>query len=156
MSVSASDIRCEPALAGDAELLVDLARAFHREDGHPLSPEGEAALRHILAGEPMARCWLIRRAGEVIGYVVLTLGYSIEHGGRDGFIDDLYLAPSARSSGAGTAVLDFALDQARQLGIQTLHLEVETTNERAGTLYRSRGFGENGRRLMSLRLRPHG
>lgn len=152
--MSASDVRFEPAAPRDTELLLDLARAFHREDGHPLSTQGEAALRQIVAGEPMARCWLIRRADEVIGYVVLTLGYSIEHGGRDGFIDDLYLLPSARGSGIGSAVIDFALEQARRLGIRTLHLEVDATNERATSLYRSRGFAENGRRLMSLRLHP--
>ncbi|MGH7123211.1 MAG: GNAT family N-acetyltransferase [Stellaceae bacterium] len=154
--MSANDIRCEPALPSDAELLVDLARAFHREDGHPLSPEGEVALRQIASGEPRARCWMVRRAGEAIGYVVLTLGFSIEHGGRDGFIDDLYLIPSARGSGTGTAVLDFALVQASGLGIRTLHLEVDPANERANALYRSRRFAENGRRLMSLRLLPLG
>jgi len=154
--VSASDIRFEPALSGEVELLLDLARAFHREDGHPLSSAGEAALRQIVSGEPLARCWLIRRSGAAIGYLVLTLGYSVEHGGRDGFIDDLYVIPSARGRGVGAAMLNFALEQARGLGILTLHLEVETANERANTLYRSLGFAENGRRLMSLRLRPDG
>ena len=154
--MSASDVRCDPALPGEAELLLALARACHDEDGHPLRPEGETALRQIVSGEPMARCWLIRRGEEVIGYVVLTLGYSIEHGGRDGFIDDLYLIPSARGGGIGAAVLDFALEQARELGIETLHLEVTDSNERANALYRSRGFADNGRRLMSLRLRWRG
>ena len=147
-----SDLQCDEALESESDLLVDLARAFHGEDRHPLSAAGEAALHRIASGEPMARCWLIRRAGQVIGYLVLTLGYSIEHGGRDGFIDDLYLVPSARGGGFGTAVLDFALEQARLLGIITLHLEVDPKNERATSLYRSRGFAENGRRLMSLRL----
>lgn len=154
--MSASDIRCDPVLPGEAELLLALARAFHDEDGHPLSLEGESALRQIASGEPMARCWLVRRAGEVIGYVVLTLGYSIEHGGRDGFIDDLYLIPAARGAGIGAAALDFALEQARELGIRTLHLEVDAANDLANALYRSRGFAENGRRLMSLRLHPPG
>ena len=152
--MSASDIRCDPALASEAELLIDLAQAFHDEDGHSLTSDGEAALRHIVAGEPMARCWLIRRANLVVGYLVLTLGYSVEHGGRDGFIDDLYVVLSARGSGIGSAVLDFAVQAAQGLGIRTLHLEVDAGNERATSLYRSRGFAENGRRLMSLRLRP--
>lgn len=152
--MSASDIRCDPALASEAELLINLARAFHDEDGHSLTSDGEAALRHIVAGEPMARCWLIRRDSLVVGYLVLTLGYSVEHGGRDGFIDDLYVVPSVRGSGIGSAVLDFAVQAARGLGIRTLHLEVDARNERATSLYRSRGFAENGRRLMSLGLRP--
>lgn len=154
--MGASDLQYDFAAASEADLLVGLARTFHDEDGHPLSPAGEAALRRIVSDEPMARCWLIRRAGQVIGYLVVTLGYSIEHGGRDGFIDDLYLVPSARGGGFGAAVLDFALEQACLLGIVTLHLEVDRKNERATSLYRSRGFAENGRRLMSLRLPAHG
>jgi ribosomal protein S18 acetylase RimI-like enzyme len=82
----------------------------------------------------------------------VTLGYSVEHGGRDGFIDDLYLVPSARGAGLGSALLDIALVEARRLGIRTLHLEVDAANEGASHLYRKRGFAENGRRLMSLRL----
>jgi len=154
--MGAVDLQCDPALASDTELLLGLARAFHAEDGHPLSPEGEIALSQIVSGEPMARCWLIRRTGQVIGYVVLTLGFSVEHGGRDGFVDDLYLIPSARGAGLGTAVLDFTLEQARLLGITTLHWDVGPDNERATSLYRSRGFAENGRRLMCLRLSAHG
>ena len=152
--MSASDIRCDPVLVGETELLIDFARAFHSEDGHPLSGEGEAALRQIASGEPLARCWIIRRSDQAIGYLVLTLGFSIEHGGRDGFIDDLYLIPAARGGGVGSAVLDFALEQARKFGIRTLHLEVDVANDRATLLYRSRGFAENGRRLMSLQLHP--
>jgi len=154
--MGASELHYDEAIASEGDLLVGFARAFHDEDGHPLSPAGEAALRRIASGEPMARCWLIRRTGRVIGYLVVTLGYSVEHGGRDGFIDDLYLAPSVRGAGFGAAVLDFALEQARLLGIGTLHLEVDPKNERAASLYRSRGFAENGRCLMSLRLPAHG
>ena len=154
--MGASDLQYDLALESDAEALVGLARAFHAEDGHPLSPEGESALRGIASGEPMARCWIMRRAGRAIGYLILTLGYSVEHGGRDGFIDDLYLVPSARGLGIGAAVLGFAVEQARLWGIVTLHLEVDPRNERATSLYRSRGFAENGRRLMSLRLQAQG
>jgi ribosomal protein S18 acetylase RimI-like enzyme len=150
--VSASDLQFDLAGASEADLLVSLARAFHCEDGHPLSPESEIALRQIVSGEPMARCWLIRCAANLVGYVVLTLGFSVEHGGRDGFVDDLYLVPAVRGYGLGQTVLDFTLEQARLLGITTLHLEVEPENERAISLYRSRGFAENGRRLMSVRL----
>jgi ribosomal protein S18 acetylase RimI-like enzyme len=118
-----------------------------------LSAAGEAALGAILEGEAPARCWIVRQAGAPIGYLVLTLGYSIEHGGRDGFIDDLYLVPQARGAGRGKALLEFALAEARRLGIRTLHLEVEPDNPRATRLYRKRGFAETGRRLMSLALR---
>lgn len=137
----------------EADALISLARAFHNEDGHPLSGSGEAALRQIARGEPLARAWIVRHKDKAIGYVVLTLGYSIEYGGRDGFIDDLYLVPAARGWGFGRDLLEFALARAAELGIGTLHLEVETENEAATRLYRAAGFEETGRRLMRLRLR---
>ena len=136
----------------DADALVTLARLFHLEDSHPLQPAGEQALRLIAHGEPLARAWLVRAQDAVIGYVILTIGFSVEYGGRDGFIDDLYLVPAARGRGLGRKLLDFALARAAELGIGTLHLEVETGNETATRLYRSAGFEETGRRLMRLRL----
>jgi ribosomal protein S18 acetylase RimI-like enzyme len=83
--------------------------------------------------------------------LVITLGYSIEYEGRDGFIDDLYLVPEARGRGLGKVLVDFALSQASQLGVGTLHLEVEYDNESAHLLYRAAGFEETGRRLMRWR-----
>jgi ribosomal protein S18 acetylase RimI-like enzyme len=145
-------IRVDPVCADDAETLVRLARDFHREDGHPLTEAGESALRGIADGEPFARAWLVRQGDALLGYLILTLGFSVEYGGRDGFIDDLYLVPAARGRGLGRRLIEFALAQARDLGIGTLHLEVEAGNEAATQLYRAVGFSETGRRLMRLRL----
>jgi len=147
-------IEFAPAGEADGEVLLRLARAFHLEDGHPLGNPGEAALLQIARGEPFARSWIVREDGAAIGYLVLTLGYSVEYGGRDGFIDDLYLVPAARGRGLGGKVLEFALASAAALGIGTLHLEVEAGNEPATRLYRSAGFEETGRRLMRVHLRP--
>jgi ribosomal protein S18 acetylase RimI-like enzyme len=46
-------------------------------------------------------------------------------------------------------VLSFLLDEARALGIRTLHLEVATENDAAARLYESLGFVATGRRLLS-------
>ena len=146
------DLRFEAATTADLETLLTLARAFHAEDGHALSQAGAGALAAVAGGEPLARCWLVRQGGVAVGYVVLSLGFSIEHGGRDGFIDDLYLVPAVRGIGLGRALLAFAVAEAERLGILVLHLEVEAGNDRALDLYRRNGFAESGRRLMSRRL----
>ena len=146
-------LRFDPVCEGDAETLVGLARDFHQEDGHPLTEAGEKALRAIARGEPFARAWLAREQEAALGYLIITLGFSVEYGGRDGFIDDLYLVPAARGRGLGRTVIGFATAQARELGIGTLHLEVESGNDAATRLYRHAGFEETGRRLMRLRLR---
>jgi ribosomal protein S18 acetylase RimI-like enzyme len=150
------NLQFEPAGPADADALLRMARAFHREDGHDLDAAGEMAVLQITKGEPFARAWIAWLAGEAIGYVVVTLGYSIEYGGRDGFIDDLYLVPAVRGRGYGRQLLRFALSQAAALGIRTLHLEVETGNENATRLYRSSGFAATGRTLMRCRLDPAG
>jgi ribosomal protein S18 acetylase RimI-like enzyme len=151
-----NDLQFDAVTEADAARLLAMARAFHFEDGHPLTPEGEAAVGQIARGDPLARGWIITELGQMIGYVVLTLGFSIEHGGRDGFIDDLYLVPKARGGGLGRRVLAFALAEAAALGIQTLHLEVEIDNERARRVYQAAGFFESGRRLMSKQLCSQG
>ena len=147
-----NELQFDAVTEADAAPLLAMARAFHSEDGHPLTSDGEAAVEQIAKGDPLVRAWIILEASQVIGYVVLTLGYSIEHGGRDGFIDDLYLIPKARGGGRGKRVLAFALAQAATLGIKTLHLEVEIDNERAHRVYQAAGFVQNNRRLMSKRL----
>jgi ribosomal protein S18 acetylase RimI-like enzyme len=129
-----------------------MARAFHEEDGHPLTRAGEQALHQLVVGDPYGRCWIVHERGQPVGYAVLTLGFSIEYGGRDGFIDDLYLVPSARGRGLGRRVLSFLLDEARALGIRTLHLEVATENDPAARLYEALGFVAAGRRLLSRDL----
>jgi ribosomal protein S18 acetylase RimI-like enzyme len=147
-----NDLQFEAVTEASVDNLLAMARAFHSEDGHLLTPDGEAAVEQVARGDPLVRAWVILEANETIGYVVITLGYSIEHGGRDGFIDDLYLIPKARGGGRGKRVLEFALAQAIALGIKTLHLEVEIDNERACRVYQAAGFVENNRRLMSKRL----
>jgi ribosomal protein S18 acetylase RimI-like enzyme len=148
------DVQFVPTCAADGATLLALARAFHAEDGHPLKTSGEEAILRVAAGEELARAWIVRRAAEPVGYLLLTLGYSVEYGGRDGFIDDLYLEPELRGQGVGRKLLAFALEQAAALGINTLHLEVEPGNTRAPRLYRAAGFEETGRRLMRRHIRP--
>jgi hypothetical protein len=57
--------------------LLELARAFHDEDGHPLTKRGAAAIALIARGHPLGRVWLVREAGALVGYAVLWLGSGI-------------------------------------------------------------------------------
>jgi hypothetical protein len=74
----------EPVVPGDAPALVQLARQFHDEDGHPLSPRSEAALVRAVAGaEPLARVRVVRAetGGPPAGYLARlihrTSGYRL-------------------------------------------------------------------------------
>ena len=137
--------------ADHAELL-DLASSFHAEDGHPLDAGGERAVREVCDGHPLARGFLVRRGGSTAGYLVLTLGYGVEYGGADAFLDDLYLTPECRGQGLGAAVMAAVDAEARRLGACAVHLVVAPGNERAQRLYRRSGFEGSDWRVMTKRL----
>lgn len=100
----------------DASTILSLARAFHVEDGHPLSHRGECALEHLLTDQTDGLVFKIEASGGVIGYAVLCFGYSVELGGRDAFLDDFYIIPSERGHGLGHSVMDALIDVARKAG----------------------------------------
>lgn len=136
------------ALPADAPLLLQMCRDFHIEDGSPLDAAGEASIAHVCQGEPLAPAYLLEYGGEPAGFFVLTLGYSVENGGMDGFIDDIYLLPHLRGQGLGRIAVQLAIAAAREAGIRVLLLEVEAPNERAYSLYRKMGFDDTRRRLL--------
>jgi ribosomal protein S18 acetylase RimI-like enzyme len=138
--------------AADADLFLNMARDFHVEDGHALNPAGEASIREVAAGVALAPAHFLVEDGAEVGFFVLSLGYSPEHGGTDGFIDDLYILPAHRGRGLGRRALDLALEESRKCGIRVLLLEVEAENDRAYHLYTSMGFSDTKRRLLRLVL----
>jgi [ribosomal protein S18]-alanine N-acetyltransferase len=64
----------------------------------------------------------------------------------EGEIANLAVAPEARGSGIGAALLDEALAEAGRRGASAVYLEVRDSNDTARRLYGSRGFEEVGRR----------
>jgi ribosomal protein S18 acetylase RimI-like enzyme len=136
------------ATPDDAPELLRMCRDFHVEDGSPLDEAGEATIEHVAAGEPMAPAYMLEENGIIAGFFILTLGYSVENGGMDGFIDDIYLIPERRGRGLGRKAVTLAVEAAKEVGIRALLLEVEAHNGRAYELYRKMGFLDTERRLL--------
>lgn len=142
------------ATAGDLETLVALMRDFYREDGDPfLENESRAAFATLLSTPSLGSVWLAQQETVVVGYVALTLGFSLEFGGRDAFVDDLYVVPSQRGQGIGRAMIAACERSCRDLGVRALHLAVRPTN-RAASLYQRVGFRYQEHRLMTKRVDP--
>lgn len=147
-----STVKLRPAGVADEAVLLELARAFHAEDGHPLTKQGVAAIGQVARGHPLGRAWLIEEAGHVIGYTILCLGFGIEYGGPDAFVDDLYLVSQARGRGIGRIVLELLQGEARSQGLAALFLVVDPDNWRARRLYDRAGFEGSNWLLMAKRL----
>ena len=141
------------AAAADREVLLGFIEAFNLEQGYAFERgRGGRVLDELLSDPALGGAWLLEVDGTAAGYLVLGFGFSLEYGGRDAFLDEFYLVPEARGRGHGRAALEAALDEARRLGLQAVHLEVEDDNPRARRLYAATGFAGNERRLLSRRL----
>ncbi|WPP53008.1 GNAT family N-acetyltransferase [Catalinimonas niigatensis] len=138
------------AQAEDLKKILEMMEDFYGIDAYPFDKLLTAAnLKQFVANPNLGRLWLITSDRETLGYLVLTFGYSFEFKGRDAFLDEFYLKEAYRSQGIGSQAIDFVLEQAKALGIQAVHLEVERHNEKGTRLYRSKGFKEHKRTLMT-------
>ncbi len=133
---------------GDGDVLLSLARSFHAEDNHPISASGESALRKLLDELGLGFAALLTRETRPIGYAAICFGYSIEWGGRDAFLDDLYVAPAERGSGVGQWMIEALALEAKRRGVRALHLEIMPGNP-AERLYGRLAFHDRGSRLMT-------
>ncbi|UTW60761.1 GNAT family N-acetyltransferase [bacterium SCSIO 12741] len=135
--------------------LLSFMEAFYALDSYPFDKaRAEKMIESLMAHPDWGKIYLINHQKEIAGYIILTLGFSFEHGGRDAFIDELYLKPEYRGQGIGKIVLERAEKKARELGIQALHLEVEKHNSRAHKLYLDQGFKSQDRILMNKPIKP--
>ena len=65
---------------------------------------------------------------------------SIMTGELDAYLEELYVAPAMRGQGLGRALLDGAMDAARQRGATHMDLGTSEDDEAARGLYESAGF----------------
>jgi len=148
-------VTVEVEIAGPpaAPAILEMMERFYAEEKYPFDrAKARAAIEPFLAEPGLGRAWLFRDGGAAVGYFVLTLGFSLEYGGRDAFVDELFVSPSHRGEGLGRRALEVIHEACLELGVRALHLEVEKDNVPAAELYRKNGFEDHDRRLMTRRF----
>ena len=138
------------ANSGDIPVLVDLMADFYAEAGYPLprEPAGRA-FAALLEDPALGRVWLVLDGGRAVGYMVLTLSFSMEYGGLRGFVDDLFVKAEARGKGLGAAALGALREACLEIGVRALLVETGTSDHPARRLYARAGFEETGRVFLS-------
>ncbi|MCB1482446.1 MAG: GNAT family N-acetyltransferase [Rhodobiaceae bacterium] len=139
------------AQAGDLDALCEMIAAFNAEDGHPLENPVRPVLAKLIADATLGQAFMIEADRETIGYVILCHSFSIEFGGHDTILDEIYIHPDARGKGYGTKILHALEDWSLENGLVAIHLEVMAENP-AAALYRRTGYRDRDSRFMSKRL----
>ena len=98
--------RLHLAEPGDADKLLPLIAAFHADPAIDQSAGARAAaLATLLHGSHHGADSLIGPRRAPVGYLVISFGYSLEMGGIDGFLDEIYIRPAVRGRGMATEAL---------------------------------------------------
>ena len=138
------------ASSADLETLLTFARAFCAHERIAFDEaKARGAFRLLLEDRHLGRVWVVLADGAPVGYSVLTFGFSIEYGGRDATLDEIYIEESYRHRGLGGQALRLAEDACRELDIRALHLEVERSNTGAQEFYRAHEFIDHDRYFMT-------
>jgi GNAT superfamily N-acetyltransferase len=142
-----------PLDGASLERMLDLSAQLYSREGLASNRErARRAAMELTANPERGRIWLIETDGETAGYMVLTVCFSLEFGGRFGLLDEIFVDEPWRGRGLGTEALQFAADWCRERGMQALRLEVWTGNTSAIRLYQRAGFALEERHLMTRRL----
>lgn len=133
----------------DLQEILALRAAYCAEDGVAAEPSGGQALEALLGRPDLGAVWLVRVERRAVGYAAVCYGYSLELGGRDAFVDELFVTEELRGQGLGRKLLEKALAAGRAEGVKAFHLEVSEDNEAAQALYADFGFRPRSRRLLT-------
>lgn len=143
------------ANAEDFPKLEPLVEAFHGEMQIPSDTDSRiAGLLPLLQGSPYGAAYMLGPRLAPVGYVVVTFGWSVEFGGMDAFVDEVYIRPAVRGRGMATEALIGLAKALENVDVCALHLEVDRSDEKAQKLYLRAGFQARDRyMLMTRRLR---
>jgi len=144
------------AIPGDEAVLFPMMRALaEQEPGATHFDESavRSAFLQFLSLPAFGRIWVLYHGPALVGYVVLTLGFSFEFRGHDAFIDELFIVPAHRRRGFGRQAMAFVEQEAREMGVHAIHLEVDRGNDPALELYRRTGYRSHDRFLMTKWLK---
>jgi ribosomal-protein-alanine N-acetyltransferase len=126
----------------------NVIRSIRREDAPALAAlearcDGaakwcEAAYREAESNGSIG--WAVQRDQEISGFILVrTVADEME-------ILNFAVDPEARRQRIGSGLLSRAIEEARQVGVEQIHLEVRESNAGARRFYLSAGFTEHGRR----------
>ncbi len=139
----------------DKEKLLPMMVEFYNSPAllhHTTAEVLEKVIDDCVSDLPFAEGYVcVSEAGDIVGYTMISKGYSTEYGGVSIMIEDLYVDEKYRDRHVGTGLLKFIESKFAGTAVR-LRLEVEPNNQKAISLYRKMGYNEIGYKQMSKEI----
>jgi GNAT superfamily N-acetyltransferase len=130
-----------PATAADQEAIIHLLLTQLHEHGITIQvAEIAAAVEGVFYRPERGSLFVAMMRGIIIGVAYLSFTWTLEHGGKTAWLEELYVVPERRNEGIGRALLTAVCDHAVAQGCAAVDLEVDAAHQRATHLYSREGF----------------
>lgn len=134
-----SDTTVRRAEVADAPQVARLLHAFNTEYSEPV-PEVEVLAERVAQFIERGDAIFLLVGGGPDGVAELRFRPSIMTGSIDAYLEELYVAPAKRGHGLGRALLEAAMQAAREEGATRIELGTSEDDTAARGLYESAGF----------------
>ena len=106
----------------------------------PDAAKQHRGLSMIIGNPDVGEILTLKSDGQIIGMVSLLYTVSTALGARVAWLEDMIIHPQHRNSGAGTQLIQFAIDHARKNGCQRITLLTDHDNTAGQHFYSRNGF----------------
>ena len=134
-------LNIRPATVADAGLILHFIRelAIYEKAEHSVQTDEIGIAESLFGADATARALICEAGGEAIGYAVYFYNYSTWLGRNGIYLEDLYVSPERRGSGAGKALLQHIARIAVAEGCGRFEWSVLDWNEQAIQFYQAAG-----------------
>ena len=113
--------------------------AAYEKLAHEVNTDRDTLARYLFGARPMAEVLIAERQGDAIGFALFFHNFSTFEGRPGLYLEDLFVRPDARGSGAGKALLVRLAQLAVERDCARLEWSVLDWNEPAIAVYRAIG-----------------
>jgi GNAT superfamily N-acetyltransferase len=134
-------LRIRPAVAGEAELVLDFIRelATYERLAHEVDATVEGIDAALFGSHPRVFCDIAEWEGEPVGFALWFYNFSTFRGRHGIYLEDLYVRETMRGRGIGKSLLAHLARRCVSEGLPRLEWWVLDWNEPSIAFYRSIG-----------------
>lgn len=142
-----SGVTVRRATIADLATMLVMVGEYCASDGHIFDErKASSGLEPLLGGDSVGTAWII----EPDGYAIVTWAWSLEIGGLEAVLDEIYVRSSG--NGVGATALAIIEHDCRKREVKRIFLETERPNTAARRFYSRNGYVEDDSIWMSKDL----